>query len=184
MYHESLVQTQCLSFVLLGVVLCVIYVVCGNLSVSKQDGWQGPGRVSPGSPVWPSGFLAWANQKPSRSLTWHVLDVREASVAHCHPHGGIRSRESSSHRTKGKWWDPPSDDVGTFIGTCHQQFLELLGISRCLWFISYVKIELGTWFETGYVAQIEVVIFPSLLPRVLRLATPLAETGKFFKIPR
>lgn len=101
-YHESLVQIQCLSSVLLGVVLCVIYAECGNLSVSKQDGGQGLGRLSPGSPVWPSGFLAWAKQKPSRSLTSHVLDVREASVAHCHPHDGIRSRESSSHRTKGK----------------------------------------------------------------------------------
>lgn len=92
-YHESLVQIQCLSSVLLVVVLCVLYAVCGNLSVSKQDGRQGPGRVSPGSPVWPSGFLAWANQKSSHSLTWHLLDVREASVVHCHPHGGIRSRE-------------------------------------------------------------------------------------------
>lgn len=79
----------------------------------------------------------------------------------------------------------PSNDLGTFIGMCHQQVLELLWISQCLWFISYVKIELGTLFETGNVAQIEVAILPYLFPRVFKLyiacATQLAETGKFFK---
>lgn len=152
MYPEFLVQHKvCLLPFWGGGDVCDLCSV--NIWVCLK---HGRGRVECSRISSLASWLPWPGQSEDSTESFTTCAGCERSFNHAVPSSWVSKcvvrtgPEGSGHSTKGKWWDPPSGDLRTFVGTHGQQFLEPLRISWVLCHVSglylavySIKIELG-----------------------------------------